>query len=330
MGMMIALGMSGCGSGHDTDTSGTDTVSIAAAKTELYKGESCIITATVKNSAGKEVAGREVTFGFVLNQTGATFTSTKASTNASGEAKVLYIAGANSGSDIVRASISNGAVMDVNIVVDVGGFSITVTADPNSLAAGEMSAIAAIVKNAKGTALSGVMVNFYFQINNSGATLMPLWNGLTDASGQATAIYTAGGNNSDKTVQDCVVATLGNNTGVEIITRTAGPSQIYSLILSASPSSFSSATGITVESILTATVTNGAGSPVNGMNVTFSILNNGGSLDPMTAITNAKGEAVVKYYKLVLEAGGSGIYYVTLKATLPDGTSTMSLIDITP
>jgi adhesin/invasin len=325
MGLMIALGIGGCGDGHDTDTSGNDTISVAADKTELSRGQSCIITAIVKN-AGKEVAGREVTFGFVSNVTGATFTITKANTNAAGEAKALYMAGTNAGSDIVRASISNGAMMDVNIVVDVGGFSITVTADPNSLAAGEMSTIAAIVKNAKGTAVSGVMVNFDFLTNNSGATLRPLWKGLTDASGQATAIYTAGGNDSDTTVQDSIMANLGSNSGVEIITRTVGTAMTVSL--SANPNGFAGGwTGYTVQSILTATITGGSGSSVSGINITFSIETGGGSLDTYTAVTNAKGEAVVRYTRSVTEAAGTK-FLIVFKATLPDGTYNMITMEI--
>jgi adhesin/invasin len=332
---MIALGIGGCGDGHDTaDTSWADTISVTADKTELSRGQSCIITAIVKN-AGKEVAGREVTFGFVSNVTGATLTITKANTNAAGEAKALYMAGTNAGSDIVRASLSNGAMMDVNIVVDVGGFSITVTADPNTLAAGEMSTIAAIVKNAKGTALPGQMVNFFILINNSGATLKALWDGLTDASGQATAIYTAGGNNPDIIVQDSVAATLGSNSGVEVITRTAGTGMTVSL--SANPNGFSGGwAGNTVESILTATVTGGSGSSVSGIPVTFSIVSGGGSLDTLTAVTNAKGEAVVRYTRPVLPGlpsdsppGESGIkILVVFKATLPNGAYNMITMEI--
>jgi len=323
---MIALGIGGCGDGDDTDTSWMDTISVTADKTELYKGQSCIITAIVKN-AGKEVVGREVTFGFVANETGASFTYTKANTNAAGEAKALYMAGTNAGSDIVRASLSNGAMMDVNIVVDVGGFSITVTADPNSLAAGEMSTIAAIVKNAKGTAVSGVMVNLFVLINNSGATLRPLWDGLTDANGQATAIYTAGGNNPDITVQDSVAATLGSNSGVEIITRTAGTGMTVSL--SANPNGFAGSwTSQTVESILTATVTGGYGSSVRGVTVKFSIEPPvSGTLNSLTAVTNGKGEAEVRYTWLVVGAAPTK-HLVVFKALLPNGAYSMITMEI--
>ena len=439
MGMVIALGIGGCGDGHDiADTSGTDTISVTTDKTELYTGQSCIITAIVKN-AGKEVGNREVTFGFVANVTGATLTYTKINTNAAGEAKALYIAGTNAGQDIVRASISNGAMMDVTIVVDVGGYSITVTSDPNSLAAGETSTIAAIVKNAKGTVVSGVNVNFNFMTNKSGATLtpvmdgltdaagqatalyiaggndsnkivqdivsatvgsysgveiitrtegaaamtitvtadpnslaagetsiitaivknakgtpvsemnvnfnfltnksgatlMPLLNGLTDAAGQATAIYIAGGNDPNITVQDIVLATVGGYSGVEIITRTAGaapPSPAMAVSLSANPSSFTGSWATyTVESILTATVTGSSGSSVSGIIVTFSIESAqavGEILDRYIAVTNAKGEAVVRYTRPVTAAEAGTKILVVLKATLPNGTYSMITMEI--
>ncbi len=294
MGVVIALGLGGCSTGHDTvDTSLYDTIAITAEKSELFMGQTCTITATVKN-AGKEVVGREVTYGFVSNVTGATLTNAKVITNGAGEAKVLYAAGTNTaGSDIIRASLSNGAVIDITIVVEVGGFSITVMASPNSLVVGEMSTVSVTVKNAKGAAASGAKVIFGFLANKSGATLVPLLNGITDAAGQATAIYTAGGNNPNTVIQDGISATVGNSAGVGIITRTDGAAGL-TVTVNADPNSLAAGEVGTI----TAIVKNARGTAVSGVYVNFGFLINksGGTLSPLlNGITDASGQASAIY-----------------------------------
>ena len=105
------------------------------------------LTAKVKDTAGKEVAEQEVTFEFVADASRATITSTKVNANTAGEAAILYKAGAASGSDVVRASISKGARGDVIITVGggVGGAQIALAAAPTSLAAGKNSILTAMI-----------------------------------------------------------------------------------------------------------------------------------------------------------------------------------------
>lgn len=302
--LMMALALLSCGSGATSDDPlGTDTLSVTATPTELNKGESSIITAIVKDAGGKEVVGREVTFGFVANETGATLTFSHANTSAAGEVKVLYRAGPAAGTDVVRASLSNGARMDVNIAVGAGGFAITVTAEPPSLAAGAMSNIVATVKNAKGVAMPGQAVSFAFVTNNSGATLTTLNGGITDASGKATAVYTAGGNDPEQTITDAVSATAGSNSGTAIITRAAGTTPPSGAVIILSTSTLLPLDGGQTCTI-TARVTGGANAgadeavffriPVNNSGATF-INADGASVSTITLTTGTGGTASVIY-----------------------------------
>ena len=63
------------------------------------------------------------------------------------------------------------------------------------------------------------------------------------------------------------------------------------------------------------------------MTVTFSIESGGGALAGATTVTCANGKAVVNYSRNVTEPKGSH-NYVVLKASLPDGTETMTTIEI--
>ena len=88
-----------------------------------------------------------------------------------------------------------------------------------------------------------------------------------------------------------------------------------------------------MESILTATVTGGSGSSVSGVTVTFTIESATvgilGTLTSATADTNAKGEAIVRYTRPVVDPAEAGTkILVVLKATLPNGAYNMITMEI--
>jgi len=218
LAMMIALGIGGCGGGVVEGTSadplGTDSITFADAAGcgAVSPNGALTLKATVKNAAGTAVVGREVSFGFVTNASGASLTSYNANTNAAGEATILYMAGATTGSDVVRASISNGAKMDVNITVGGGSAgALTISASPKTLAAvGGQSVVTATVKNAD-VAVSGVTVNFSVVAGGSAGGSVSPAAAITDGSGNAVTTYRGGAvAKSTDTVQASI--TIGGNT----------------------------------------------------------------------------------------------------------------------
>ena len=293
---VVVLGISGCaGEGKSYDPLGTDSLtfgdSSGSAVLQLDANGAVQLTAKVKNTAGKEVAEREVIFEFIANASGATLSSTKVNTNAAGEATILYRAGTTAGSDVIRAFISNGARMDVSITVGGGGGAqIALAAAPTSLAAGQSSILTATVTNSAGSPVRGQAVSFAFAINDSGATLTTL-NGTTDVSGRAVALYRAGAANPTRSAEDTVQASVAGSVSPVTITRTAvGGVQIA---LAAAPSSLAAGQN----SILTATVTDSAGSPVIGQTVAFAFSTNrsGATLITLNGTTDVSGRAIAVY-----------------------------------
>ena len=225
--LLVALGINGCaGEGKSYDPLGTDSLtfgdSSGSAVLQLDPNGAVQLTAKVKDNAGKEVAEREVSFELVTNTSGATLSSTVVNTNAAGEATILYRAGGSPGLDVVRASISNGARIDVSITVGggIGGTQVALAGSSTSLSAGQTSILTATVTNNAGSPVIGQAVTFAFAANNSGAALTTL-NGTTDVSGRAVALYTAGAANPTTSVEDIVQAGVTGSVSPIVITRTA-------------------------------------------------------------------------------------------------------------
>ena len=278
----------------------------------LNAGQSTIITATVKDSSGTVALGKNVTFGFVTNNSGASLSAVNGTTDASGRATAVYTAGAGSSGnvqDIVKASVTDGTYSTTEAAIitrktsSTGGSTgvrLTVEAKPTSLVAGAMSVIVAQVNKADGTAAPGLAVTFGFVTNNSGAPALIVVNGTTDASGTATAIYTAGNKSPSLSIQDVVSATVTGSTGAVIITRSKGGGTGSSLSMSLTPTPRTVYAG--QQSIVIATVLNVDAKPATGQTVTFSFAGgatNGTSGAYISTInsglTNSSGEAWAVY-----------------------------------
>jgi hypothetical protein len=299
--VVVVLGISGCGGeGKSSDPLGTDSLTFGdasgSAVLKLDTDGAVQLTAKVKDAAGKAVADREVFFDIVSNASGATLSSTKVVTNTAGEATILYRAGAASGSDVVRAFISNGVRMDVSITVSgiVPGARIALAAAPASLAAGQNSILTATVTDSAGSPLKGQAVTFAFSNNSSGATLVTV-NGTTDVSGRAIAVYTAGAANPTQNVQDTVLAGVAGSpsVGAVIITRTATGASGITVSIAASATSLAAGQ----IAVITATVTDGASAPVIGQAVTFTLSanNSGAALVTLSGATDVSGRAIAQY-----------------------------------
>jgi hypothetical protein len=316
LAMMIALGIGGCGGGgegtsadplgtdgmmfgHKNDAAGTDW-SMAMQTTPMG---TVALTAKVKNASGNPVAGREVTFRFVANQSGATLNTSpgpvKANTDNAGEATITYTAGTTTpGFDIVRASLSNGATMDTNITVastGTGELKIALDGSLTSLSAGQNSILTATVTDGLGNPISGAIVHFSWIWNRSAANLDDLHSGLgapTDADGKAVAVYTAGWATPTQIVEDTIQASVAGATGAIVMTRTAGGGGVPTYAVSIGASATSVTAGQV--SIITATLT---GDNNVGVTVTFSLPVNisGASLSASSAVTDSNGNAVVIY-----------------------------------
>ena len=324
--------LNGCGNKEDaiTPTAGTgqQIAAFTGSPTSLSSGQTSILTVKVTNSAGAAVSGKAVTFTILSNNSGATITTLNgATTDAGGQALVLYTAGATNPTadvqDTIQASVTGatGVVIITRISTSTAstGHRMTLTSAATSLAAGQSSIITATVTNGSGNPASGQVVTFLLLSNNSGATITPLNGGTTDAGGQASATYTAGANSSTTNVQDMIQASVADATSAIIITRTAVSSTGLRLALIADVTSL--AAGQTT--IIRATVTDGSGNPASGQAVTFTMLSNNSGAPPLTilglGVTDAGGQASATY-----TAGASNPtagLQDTIQASVTDATS---------
>ena len=281
--------------------------SFTGAADAAYSGQSIILTAYVTDSSNNPVRNADVTFHFTSNTSGASLKSLggqtgeriKATTDKGGQAQAVYQAGENSIAlelnDVVAATChdSKMAFMITRVAGGSQGLIISVSADQDSLKAGENTIIRAKVTNATGVVIGGQAVTFTLAENNSGATLRTLGTGVTDAGGEASAVYKAGATSPAKSIQDTVQAAVPDAAGAVFITRLANTAIVgCRMTLTADRTSLEGGKS----TILRATVLNGDGKPYIG-NIKFEFLTNssGGTLSPSSAQTNSNGIATTVY-----------------------------------
>lgn len=306
--MMIVLGVNGCGGGGTSaDPLGTDTLTLTGSATQLAPNNTAVLSATVKSASGALVVGREVSFNFAANASGAVLYSWSATTNNAGVASVLYKAGAGAGVDAIRASLSNGAFQDIGITVAAAGGGggagsrIALSGSAISMATGQNSLLTATVTDSAGNPVSGQAVSFSFISNASGAAaLTVLSGGLTDVSGRAVAVYTAGAGSPGIEVQDTVKAEIaGVSASAMILTRTSTTAPVSTATLSLTAGTTALTAG--QSSILTARVADQSGKPLSGQVVSFRFLGGGAAASggALTVInggsTDANGQALAVY-----------------------------------
>jgi hypothetical protein len=349
--VLMFAAINGCGNGGDTAVTPTPTptgynVALTASVSSLQAGQGSILTATVTNGSGDPVSGLAVTFSLLIDNSVATLTpSGVVTTNASGEAVKAYTAGSfnldTSLEDIVQASVT-GATGFVIMTRTAGtsmttGYRMTVTATPVSLAADAISVIVAnVINNATGTGASGVAVEFDLLIDNSGATLTPVYL-TTDASGTAIATYTAGNNTPSLSIQDVVTASVTGSAGAVIITRlpnagtgnrilsfTEDPETTPDLPIGPTYSNVIMKVKVTTDDLTSP--------PAEVVTVTFSILAGGtGTLSSTTATTDTMGEAFVTFTRPTTGSGDT-VVRAQIPGTINGGDAARIVYwtDVTP
>ena len=232
--------LGGCGDNTEQGVieAGGGSVTLAAADTTVAEGNSTILTATVsvirKDSTGAYITdhypGQAVTFVIISNNSGGTITPMNGGiTNAEGVASAVYTAGKLKKGLVVQDTIQahiagySGQIVITKTGVE-SGYTITLKAEPAQVTAGQSCVITATVtatnpEGGSSVPVSGQIVNFSLVANNRGGYLVTV-NGVTDASGKATATYTAGSGNINVTVSDVIQATSAGSAGAVAIERT--------------------------------------------------------------------------------------------------------------
>jgi hypothetical protein len=302
-------------------------LTLTASITSLAAGGHSVLTATVTDGSGNTSGGQTVNFAFVNNNSSAPALSVvSGTTDAAGRISTIYTAGSgSSGSsiqDTISATVTSGGYSSSDAVIitrtagsTVGtGYVITVKPTPASLAAGAMSVLIAQVYNPDSTPAMGQSVTFGFVTNNSSAPALSVVNGTTDATGQAVAVYTAGSNDTSKSIQDAVQASLSGGeagaalisvlpqagTGNRIISFTQTPASDIGTRIGPPPT-------VSYIKMLVKVTTDNLTTPVKNKEVTFSIIAGDGTIttpdgtttvgigDSLTVNTDDNGEAYIHF-----------------------------------
>jgi hypothetical protein len=348
---ILALCVCGCGGGGGSaaDPMGTGTVqfvdgsgSIITSATAVPNGTITLI-ARVSNlrsdGTSVPVVNEKVSFSMVTTSSGGGSLSVVNDRTASGGlAMVVYTAGNNMFSDIVRVTTEVGATATITINKSGGTADsriATLSLSTSDVVAGQTSVVTAKVTDGASNPIMGEIVLFTLPVNGSGASFSNAGVSVssifvpTDASGNAVAVYKAGSNNPLTVVYDTVRGELWNgSSNAVVITRSAGTAPTdLSVSVAAAPTSVSA--GQT--SIITATVT---GDDKAGASVTFTLPVNASG----ASFINASGSSVAS---IMVTASGSGIataiyragsnssfaaVYDTVRATLANGVSNAVVI----
>jgi len=216
------------------------------------------------------------------------------------------------------------------------GLKITVVPTPTSVLSGQQSIVVATVLNADATPAAGQTVTFSFAdgaaTGTSGATISTINSGLTNASGEAWAVYTGGSLTEGLDIFDIVQADVSGTIALTTITRIragtilAGGYSIFSFEGDpvTSPTGRFDTFGVANCKLMVTLA------PVTvGIPVTFSIFRGPGTLPAETTkLTDTNGEAWIFFDLPVPAAGEETIVRATVPLVAPqtNGGDTVSVI----
>jgi len=274
----------------------------------LPVGALYMATAAVTDAANEPLANVTVHFN-VLSGPNAGKTG-QALTDAAGIATFTY-AGAASGTDTVRATITNtsGATIPSNSVTVawVPTAQITLTPVASTNAVGTPYNARAQVTDGAGHALANVAVTFQIASGpNAGRTAQ----GTTDATGKVLFTYT-----STISGTDTLQASITLQGGSALTSNQVTAAWTSPLTLSLAP--LATTTPLGTSAIFTATLADASHQPVPGATVNLQILNGPNTGLSGQATTDASGQAVFSYTSSVLGTD-------TLAATAAQGSGTLT------
>ena len=309
VGLLVVLGLiiscspskinsGSAGTSVTLGNSSASALDLTANPTTIAPSGSTIITAHVVDTLGNNVAdGTIVTFSFAPgDQVKASLSSGQAQT-VSGLATVTLTATTFS-SAIATVNAASGrasASIAITITAGVSGGSVTVTASPSTMTAGNASNITATVKDNSGNPVANATVNF--SLNNNTLASLSLSSAVTNTSGVATTVLS--GNAAGNVTVTASVPSLGGTSGQANVT-------INPVALVPTISVSSTASTILTNGNTTITALLSGFSPVSGLNVTFTVGNPAAAYLQSSPTTTGSS--------LTVATDASGVAAITLKA----------------
>ncbi|MCX8200088.1 MAG: Ig-like domain-containing protein [Candidatus Micrarchaeota archaeon] len=255
---------------------------IAPSSSSAYVGDTVTITAKALDEKGRPMQNVPIDF----TASGGSVPVQHTVTNASGDVRVQYQF-QSAGTYTITANSSALSNSTSVTISEVPIASVQLAAVPSSLLVGQVSTVTATVLNARGQPVPNARVSFA----SSGGIILPS-TAATDANGRAVAQFVSLLPGTYEI--NATVGALRNSTSVLVsvippasITVVAVPSEMR--------------TGQT--SVVTATVRDALGQPISGATVSFA--SDGGTIAPLSALTDANGRASAQFSAPVV-----GVYKV--------------------
>lgn len=212
---------------------------------------------------GVNQAGTTINF----SSTRGTVSASTAVTNGSGDATIT-VSSTTAGPATVAASVTAGPAVQRSIeFVATTANSITIQPSPATVGTTEQSTITATVRDATNNLVKNKVVQFNIIADTSNGSLSPS-TAITNSSGQATAVFTAG---SSTTAQNGVSISATVQGTVVTATTTLTVSQKALFITLGTGNSVSEPNATTYQLPYSIFVADAAGNPVSGASVTFTI-----------------------------------------------------------
>ncbi|HFR5721206.1 TPA: Ig-like domain-containing protein [Escherichia coli] len=245
--------------------------------------EPIAVKAHVDDQFGNPVADQLVTFSAEPSSFNMVISQDTVSTNSQGIAEVTMTPG-RYGSYTVKASLTNGSSYEKDLVVI--DLRLTLTASSQLIGVNDPSGATLTVRltHANGAPLSHELVTF--SVTPEGATLSSQ-TATTNTSGEAQVVLT-----SNKVGTYAVTASIHSGVIIETQTTvkvTGNPSTAHVASFIADPSTITANNSDI--STLKATVKDGSGNLVEGVNVNFVLKSGSATLTSLTAVTDQNGLA---------------------------------------
>jgi hypothetical protein len=281
---------------------------LIANPTTLTDNQSSVITATITDNKNSPVSGQTVSFSIPVRNTGSpTLTAYSGVSDGNGMVTTIYSPGTasptNQVDDAVQASLADGSSRAVVITRSnsvSGAMDVSLSANPASVAAGQVSVIKATISGTQ--LLSNVSITFSTPVNNSQGSFIDV-NGNSVSSittkienlGNVSVIYKSGAAAPGTNVQDTVQGVLSTgSTSAVTITRTAGGTG-YVVTVTPTPSILTTQKGV---SVITANVKDTLGVAYAGASVAFTVtsaMGVGAATVTSPATTDGNGNAIASY-----------------------------------
>ncbi|HVT39092.1 MAG TPA: Ig-like domain-containing protein [Gemmatimonadaceae bacterium] len=307
-----------CATDTATAPVATTIVKIGTDPTSVVAGASFADSVRVRVTDGSGNPKSGVSVAFAVTAGGGSVTPATVSTDANGKAAAKFITGTTVGTNTATATVTGLTPVTFSILTTAAAASVVVKfgTDPSIVVAGASFAdsIRVRVTDAANNPKAGMSVDF--AVTAGGGSVTPA-QVITDANGKAAAKFITGTTVGTNTA----TASVAGLTPVTFSITTASPDATFIAKIGTDPSIV--VAGASFADSIRVRVTDAASNPKAGVSVAFAVTAGGGSVTPVTVITDANGKAAAKF--ITGTTAGANTATATVTGLTPVAFSTTTI-----